>query len=344
MCFIISDGTEGQTASLVGHRAIEVISCHQEQKQAEVIFLVCISNEKENNFLHFLHPGNVSCELMDISAGLPWHPDEIRINQDKKSDESNILTSIYGQMYCFDENDKKFHLKKDIAPIDLLCDLKKENQSEISFWPEDATLKTLMEPLCPQKDQSEFIPFSAWKAGPFSTGNFLIAIKTTLLGKSYEEFVESKPFFIVDGPKQLYNRIKHLYIPMQDKTEKQEWKERFGIFKNYLHFDESYDVIILREPFGDKVLSDLISSSKITEGSLELDIDDIIIEGGMPSRLLQNYCKRYVSTDSGFVLKLSYADGLFKDNKEISYVHESSPVPLIKTKELVNLFRQEVGA
>lgn len=317
MCFVITDKKEEQASSWEAHRTIEILAFHKEQQKVEILFLVYLSNKKKNNFLQLLHPGNIRCELVSLSAGLPWHQDELRNNERPENEEHNILKSIYGQMFYFDENNNKFHLNKILSPWDSFCDLAPEDQTKNLFVLQDDLLMMSMESLYPLKDESEWVPFSAWEVGPFpNKGDFLIAFKATIQKKSYTEFVESDPFFIVDGPTQLQDRIKHLYIPSLERAEQKKWEGRFKLFEDYFHFDESYDIVILRKPHADIVFPDMDSSSMITAGSLQSHPE--------------NCYRRYVSANSNFILKLSYRDGLFKDKKEFSFVQEPSDVQWMK--------------
>ena len=158
---------------------------------------------------------------------------------------------------------------------------------------------------------TKWIPFSAWRLGPFPyKGEYFLAVNTTLSKDSYKKLVESDSFFTVDGPKRLRDKIKHAFIPYLTYAEQEEWSEKFVRFKNHLCFDESYDVVILDEPYADRVVADMRNSSLITEGPLR--------------PISKKPFKRYITANSAFKLDLSYADSLPEDIEEFSFVEENT--------------------
>ena len=337
LCFIVAKGGSEQTNNVVerqaeeweGYRTVEVLGWHKQKKVEEVriLFLIHLRNNKVNNTLRIFHPGNVSCDIADLSNGFPLHQDEM-------GQGTHILETIYGNLLSFDKEKKIFRKQKGLTAWDSLCDIHTEHNetkhkeetkknienNEIIVWPEAHTdNKWFINPLFKFAEETKFSPFSAWEFGPFEKkAEYLVALYVTVRGASYREFVKKGPFFVVDGPKRLRDRIKYWYISNLPRNEQKKWQKRLSEFEEYLPFNESYDVVTLGEPLADRVIADMDGSTLITEGVLCLT----------PDRPF----KRYITTDSSFKLRLSYEDGLFKDRREISFTKNRHSIPLLMSQ------------
>jgi hypothetical protein len=311
LCFIVAKGgskqTENdsgkQTDEWEGYRTVEILGWHQKEK--EVLFLIHLRNNKVNNPLKILHPGNVRCKIADLSNGFPLHQDEIE--RGVKQDDC-ILKKIYGGLLSFNKEKGTFHREKTITAWDSLREANTKHDIIKIYKGNDDLIKDRFD----FAEETKFKPFSTWELESFEdTGEYLIALYITVNKASYAEFVEKGSFFVVDGPKRLLDRIKYWHIPNLAPDKQEKWRNKLSEFEECLPFNESYDVVTLGEPLADRVIADMDGSTLITEGVLGLT-------SGRPF-------KRYITADSSFKLRLSYEDGLFKDKREVLFAESQHP-------------------
>lgn len=319
MCFILT-GKDGETKSWTGYRSIEVLGFHKTQKKTEVLLLLYIRNEEENNQLMLMHPGNVSCEAVDFQGGLPKHQDELRLHE---SNQMSILDSIYHKVFEFDQKNSTFYLRKILTLWDSLSDIDLWDQNEIAIW-NNSPQKYIL-PLFQMKDNTKWSPFSAWKLGPFpSIGDYFLAVKVTLSNESYSTLVNPDSFFLVEGPKQLQSKLYQVFIPYFTHDDPKGWRKKLSFFNNSLRFRDGYDIVILDEPFADKVTADMKTSYSVTEGPLVADMDEsfYVTENTLKPVSKKSF-KRYITANSSFKLNLCYSESLTEDIEEFSFGEDS---------------------
>jgi hypothetical protein len=171
--------------------------------------------------------------------------------------------------------------------------------SQEKSYPNDSPY---MKIIPPEPFDNSDAPFTTFQLGPFKkSGPVLIAFKLWLKGQIYTNLVAHEPIFTVDGPERLLLRTECAHIQRMTKDKQKPWQDGIDLFKNYLSFGESYDVILLDEPYADKVA--------------------VVWKSGMIKAPIQpkpeSIGTRYISANSSFSLWLKYsAADLFEEMKE----------------------------
>lgn len=275
-------GTEHDTADWVGRRALEILGFHSTEKRISILCLACLENclaDGVENELHVMHPGDVEFELLNPWP-LPFHPD---VND--RSDDHNILKHIYGEAF---EEDAQGSIcqKQMLSAWDSWYDVKDE---PVAVWPPKADFDPEEFVCIPEGLRQRPAPFTVRSLGPFTRhGITLIAFKLTATGRSYDQLIE-KPYFPIDGPKSLLVRTECDYVSALEPAQRQPWLEELRRFETYIDAGESYDVIILNEPYADQV-------QRLYQRSIVM----------APIQPPNNIAQRYITRNPNFSLLMEY--------------------------------------
>ncbi|OHB61292.1 MAG: hypothetical protein A2167_00630 [Planctomycetes bacterium RBG_13_46_10] len=266
-----------------GRRSVEMLAYHQERKRVDILFILHLGNLQKNNILRILHPGNVSGELIRRPWPLPRH-----INEPKN--RQPILESVYHDVFCFDDKEKSLYQANGITAWDSY--FTNGGKESVTAWPsrDSDPAKGRMTKVFPENHNQRFAPFSEFELGPFTKiGPILIAFKIWFKGESYDRLLGEAPVFTVDGPESLIIRIKREYILPLPEEDRNKWQERMSTFEHFIGFGESYDVIVLNNPFATTTTP--VWKNGIVEAPIQ------------PS---EDVAKRYITAYPRFVLALKY--------------------------------------
>ena len=285
MCIVLRGKSGDKTWR--GRRSVEILGYHRDQKRVDILFGLLLENLRKNNFLRILHPGNVNWELVKQPWPLPWHLNEPKNGQ-------SILESVYGNVFCFDEKEKSLYQAKGLTAWDSY--FTNGGKESVTVWPSgDAeAAKCKMTKVFPKENEAneqEFVPFSEFELGPFTNGGpILIGFNLWFQGNSYARLLGGAPVFTVDGPESLLIRIKREYILHMPKEDQDKWIKRMSPFEQFIGFGESYDVIVIKEPFA--TTTTCVWKNGIVEAPIQ------------PS---EDLADRYITAYPRFVLALKYA-------------------------------------
>jgi len=290
-----------------GRRSGETIGYHRQLQEAHILATYYLENmlgDGMENYIDFLHPGNVEVGLM-VDSFLSAHPDE----RDKDV-EHNILQSLYGNAFGATNINgvEAISQTKALSKWDMWYELQ---ESQLVNWAGDP--RTLdnpprLERICPSEDSVDFAPFTVWRMGPFrKQGPVLMSLSITLKGKSYREFVDRDRNFWIDGPERLLSRLEYTYVPRVHKKERPFWEKQLCKFKKYMSTGQSYDVVLLGAKFADEVR--VTQKSGVTKAMLQLESKDIGV--------------RYITDDPDFTMTLEYVNTRRTKDKQNMVVGES---------------------
>lgn len=286
MCIAIRGGCGNDVWR--GLRCGEIIGHHYKENRVFVLSVLYMKNmarDGTENYLHLLHPGNVSVEL----RGWPIrHPDET-------DNARSIFESVYGE--GFEEQNEQLFQTKGLSSWDSWFH---HDNERITIWPnEELTPQRrckYIKKILPKDDRENFVPFSVFQLGPFTkAGAILINLLLTLVGETYEKLVTHEPVFTIDGPERLLRRVED-YID-EDPRQWQQWRDMVDGFHDYLDFGESYDVALINNSNVDKVK--VLRRSGIVEAPIQ------------PKP--QCLANRYISSNSAFKLTVGYSSEKIKE-------------------------------
>ena len=297
MCIVVRGESDDNT--WIGRRSIETLAFHHASKRASILFVVLLENRKAGNYLHILHPGNSTCQIIppwvgDEIGSLAYHPDE------KLDHGDSVMHQVYRKMFKYRKRDGLNQVCA-LNPYESWYGLRKP--SKVVEWPDedkgkwtDLQLKSHgIEQITEVRAREEFVAFTAWRLGPFvSTGLVLACFVITFEGISFDHLVGHRDFFSVDGPGRLRSKIKYDFLPRMSEADQALWLPQMSFFDSYLPFRSSYDVIIRQEeePDGVFVEVDEAGSYMITEAPRDRQPD------------MNASAKRYVTMDADFKLNL----------------------------------------
>lgn len=250
LCTVVRSA--GDSNDWRGRKMGEVLGFHFFEKQAKVLATFYLQNNCENghkNYIHILHPGNVHADM--VTSPLPSHPDE----KCKGFTADNILQYLFGNAFNIVDNGEIIWQVRALSPWDTWHDMTK---CERVNWPNDP--RNLDN--CPHIDRvspeveykkEEFTPFTVWRVGPFTKkGPVIFSLEILIEAKTFEELILSNGIFTVDGPTRLLSRIKHKYLPLIAKSDREDWMKELVSFNTYIKSDAGYDIVILGQDYADE--------------------------------------------------------------------------------------------
>jgi len=299
MCIILRGGHQKHGSNgWQGRRSVETVGYHHRDKEVRILFSLYLENKLKDeidNSLFVLHPGKVEYNVID-----PWppplHQDEPNPPKNKNGD--NILSSVYGKAFKYDN--QKLVQANGLSAWDSWYGW---NNEPVSIWPKSE--KNLGFADCvterlPANDERDFVPFTVFKLGPFrKKGAYLTSFTLTARGETYDRLLRDDPIFTVDGPESLLLRIERDYISKLPSYEQQMWRNELSLFEEYIGLGESYDVILIKNPYADKVKR--MWESGIVKAPLQ----------PIPSSV----AVRYITRNPGFSLGLKNLDDVRRQQK-----------------------------
>jgi len=282
MCIVLRGAIDNE--SWRGRRSVEMLAYHREQKRVDILFILHLENLRKNNLLRILHPGNVKGELIRRPWPLPRHPNEPR-------NEQTILESVYRDVFCFNDKEKSLYQSNGLTAWDSY--FTNGGKEPVIAWPSGDVdpAKGKMTKVFQKDNDRKFAPFSEFQLGPFTkVGPILIAFRLCFKGESYDRLLGTSPVFTVDGPESLLIRVRREYILPLPEEARNNWQERMSAFEQFIGFGESYDVIVIKEPFATRTTS--VWKNGIVEAPIQ------------PSK---DVAERYITAYPRFVLALRYA-------------------------------------
>ncbi len=248
-------------------RSVEVIGYHGEDDTARILVILAVTNTappSTKNYLRIMHRGNVEAFLRDAWP-LPDHYDEAArwkqigaADGGKAGSRGNVLIKLYREAFK-EVGDELLQIEAltgwdEFLPIDppvrvFACGLR-----SCLDGVKESPRGHLIEPEVPSPSADTYSPFTSWKLGPFiEPGLHLLALELTFTGETYKELV-TRGEFTIDGPQRLLARVKHDDLARLSDRERTEWQSRLDKFEGHsLLLGQSYDVIILRDPFADPI-------------------------------------------------------------------------------------------
>lgn len=300
MCTIIQGDDHGQ--SWRGHRSVEALAFDRGQRKVAILFLLLMENLKPRNYLRMLHPGNSSCRMVRAWTGddigtLPYHPweDELAGN--------SVLDQIYHKLFRYRRASKELYQVRALNPFESIYGLK--TPRKVVVWPHDDNahwrpeegLMDGMERFIGSDDEDAFVPFTAWRLGPFvQTGLVLVSFHLWFEAANFDQLVTDREYFSVDGPSRLMSRIKYDCIPVMAAGEQRGWRQDLTFFEDHIDFERNYDIVIhkIREADGSRVEVDKDGSHNIAEAAEDRQPRDAQV------------ARRYVTMKSDFKLNLHF--------------------------------------
>jgi hypothetical protein len=235
-------------------RSVEVLGFHHAEREVRILLGFYVEKKMEagaENYLRLMHRGNVEC-FVQPAWPLPLHPDEVKYG-------SSVLRDIYAENFQEQEHDNHLLHVKTLTAWDARIPVAQPHpvvpwSPKIEGDPVKDWGWKLM-PETPALPLEQYVPFTTWLLGPFDEpAPYLITCAIRIAHKTYDELVESKPQFTVDGPERLLSRIKYDDVFRLADQERAEWEGRLAPFEqSHLLLGDGYDVIILNPPLADSV-------------------------------------------------------------------------------------------
>jgi hypothetical protein len=220
-------------------RSVEVLAYHFEERRVSILFLLVGQSRKDENTLHLLHRGSVSCRLVPAWP-LPYHKAETGSNL------PSLLRAFYGPFFQGEVDN--LSLCKELTCWDEALRLEKPEPIRASRGNEELGVSPPV--------QDHYVPFTVATVKVPHAGWHLLALEFSFQGRTFDRLL-SRNVFTVDGPRRLLRRIQRDDMAALTPGERETWLAKLGDFtdpKRMLHC-ESYDVIVLTRPPADNVVS-----------------------------------------------------------------------------------------
>jgi hypothetical protein len=270
------------------HRSVEVLGYHEQEVQILLaLYLENLAPDGMENYLSMLHRGRVECNFVPAWP-LPQHPDEAMAGHRAKD---CVLRQLYES--AFTRQGGTLTQRKGLTKWDTWHSVaerrvipKLENRDDRETW-------QMSESRC--SETGSWVPFTTWRLGPFKESAFyLVTCALRFTGETYNELVDRKRNFTIDGPLRLLTRLKCEDLLRLSARERTKWASELSRFEDsHLLLGDEYDVIILVPPLAEQVR---------TYGQI-----DIASAPLQPARGRQKIAERFITSDHRFSMALEFA-------------------------------------
>jgi hypothetical protein len=296
-CVVLSSPT---TSSWHIKRSVEVLAYHLDEKRVSILLLLLAQNHKEGEPLTLLHRGNISC------VAVPAWPLPLHENEEADS-RAGVLAAIYADF--FRETPEGLYKEKDLSAWDSEIRLRPGTRESVWASDQSGPLPSVFGDTSP----CEWVPFTTWSVKPGRSGWNLFAFRLSFEGETFSRLLPRERVFTVDGPDRLLERIEYEDFARLSENERALWCKRLhstvGDSKQKRLHCESYDLVLLGQPFADDVQ---VNSYHCSTGVYPAPIQP----RGFPGT------RRFLTNDPLFTLPLSRAR-VNNDRRRISSSSDS---------------------